>query len=56
MKLQSRLKTKVAKPLASWVLPCSCGRVRCLKALYNTASKQKKETCIVLVTGLPSQP
>lgn len=45
MKLQSRLKTKVAKPLASWVLPCSCGRVRCLKAL-----------CIILLANRKKKP
>lgn len=31
--IQIKNKTKVSKPLTSWVLPCSCGSVRCLKAL-----------------------
>lgn len=44
MKLQSWLKTKVAKSFASWVLPCSCGRVRCLRALsiILLANRKKK--------------
>lgn len=42
--IQIKKKTKVARPLTSWVLPRSCGRVRCLKALSKIllANRKKK--------------
>lgn len=42
--IQIKNKTELAKPLTSWVLPRSCGRVRCLKApsLILQANGNKK--------------